>query len=45
MMSKFKNGNYDGDNYEIPTVLDDVNYADIYTTKSEKTPIINDCNY
>ena len=53
LFSKFKRGGYningitnaDGSlNIDLPTVLDDVNYADIYTTElSEMTPIIKDC--
>ena len=46
MLSKFKNDNYgsNGEDYDIPTILDNVNYADIYETeKSEKEPIINNC--
>lgn len=42
--SRFKNGDYGNDNYEIPTVLDDIFYADIYDTgKKDKAPIINNC--
>ena len=45
ILSKFKNGNYDdeGENYDLASILDDVNYADIYETTVEKEPIINDC--
>ena len=44
IMSKFKNGNYDGANYELSGILDDVNYADIYGDKIKDTaPIINNC--
>lgn len=45
ILSKVKGDNYDGESYEIPSILDDVNYADIfeYDTNTEKAPIINNC--
>jgi len=44
ILSKFKDGNYDDENFEIPSILDNVNYADIYKTDVNiDTPIINNC--
>jgi acyl CoA:acetate/3-ketoacid CoA transferase len=44
ILSKFKDGNYEGEDYEVPSILDTVNYADIYKTDvSEEAPIINNC--
>lgn len=42
--SRLKNWDYGDDNFEIPTVLDNVFYADIYDMgKKDKAPIINNC--
>ena len=42
--SRLKSGDYADDNFEIPTVLDDILYADIYDTKNkDKAPLINNC--
>jgi hypothetical protein len=44
ILSKFKSGNYDDENYEIPSILDDINYADIYESDlPQSEPIINNC--
>lgn len=44
IMSKFKSGNYEGENYEISGVLDNVNYADIFGDDfKDIAPIINNC--
>ena len=44
LRSRLKNGDYEDDNFEIPTILDDVLYADIYDTgKKDKAPLINNC--
>ena len=44
ILSKFKSGNYDDENYEIPSILDDINYADIYASDlPQSEPIINNC--
>lgn len=44
ILSKFKDGNYEGEDYETPSILDTVNYADIYKTDvREEAPIINNC--
>ena len=42
--SRFKNVDYSDFNFELPTILDDVYYADILESKKkDKTPIINNC--
>lgn len=44
MMSKFKTDNYGDGNYEIPSIIDDINYADIYLNDiKEQEPLINNC--
>ena len=44
LYSRFKDKDYWDDNFEIPTVLDDIFYADIYDTgNKDKAPIINNC--
>ena len=44
ILSKFKSGNYDDENYEIPSIIDDINYADIYASDlPQSEPIINNC--
>ena len=46
ILSKFKSGNYDeeGMDYEIPSIIDDINYADIYKSDlPQSEPIINNC--
>jgi hypothetical protein len=42
--SRLKDWDYGDDNFEIPTVLDNVFYADIYDMgKKDKAPLINNC--
>lgn len=47
ILSKFKRNGYsdDGESYEVASILDDVNYADIFKNEinQEKEPIINNC--
>ena len=46
ILSKFKSGNYneEGMDYEIPSIIDDINYADIYASDlPQSEPIINNC--
>ena len=44
LYSRFKNKDYWDENFEIPTVLDDIFYADIYDTgNKDKAPLINNC--
>lgn len=46
ILSKFKRGNYDedGEDYDIPSILDNINYADILKSDiKEAEPIINNC--
>jgi hypothetical protein len=47
ILSKFKRNGYgdDGESYEVASILDDVNYADIFKNdiNQEKEPIINNC--
>ena len=42
--SRLKDNDYWDENFEIPTVLDDIFYADIYDTgNKDKAPLINNC--
>lgn len=44
ILSKFKSSNYEDENYEIPSIIDDINYADIYASDlPQSEPIINNC--
>ena len=44
LMSKFKNSKYDSQDYEIPSIFDDINYSDVFgDMQKQNGPILNNC--